>query len=462
MSAASNLQQAVGGVQSVFKDNAATILDWGKNNAANFGLSQRAFNEMAGPLGAMLKNTGMDMSAVSGKTIDLTKRAADMAATFGGDATEALTAISAALRGETDPIERYGVSMNAAKVEARAMADTGKTVASTLTDQEKAAARLAILFEQTADAEGQSAREADSHAGATARATAKMEDMQAQIGAKLLPITVKLTEVKLALINAIVTKVIPALEELYARHWPAVQKVIDDVIRFVQDNWPLFSAVISFGVDYVVTKVEGLIQIVSSLVEIVSSVINLVSALVHGDWSRAWNELKDIAQAAVSLLEGWLEWTFGNLPRLVWELAGKLADAGWEAGKRLADSVVEGIGNLAGRVADKLSVAGVSLGDVIDAGGGIFNKVTGRAAGGPASGLTWVGERGPELLSLPPGSHVYSNAQSMAMTRGGPTVNINILGPVYGMDDLNRKVAQAWMEAYRGGAFYGVSLAGAR
>lgn len=41
------------------------------------------------------------------------------------------------------------------------------------------------------------------------------------------------------------------------------------------------------------------------------------------------------------------------------------------------------------------------------------NGIQGRAAGGPASGLTWVGERGPELVNLPNGSNV-NNAQASA------------------------------------------------
>lgn len=44
--------------------------------------------------------------------------------------------------------------------------------------------------------------------------------------------------------------------------------------------------------------------------------------------------------------------------------------------------------------------------------GGAANR---RASGGPASGLTWVGERGPELLNLPSGSQVNNNQASQSM-----------------------------------------------
>lgn len=49
-------------------------------------------------------------------------------------------------------------------------------------------------------------------------------------------------------------------------------------------------------------------------------------------------------------------------------------------------------------------------------------KLPGRASGGPASGLTLVGERGPELVSLPQGSYVNSNSASQRMMGGGTLV----------------------------------------
>ena len=268
ISAASNLQQAVGGVNAVFKDNAQTVLDWGKTNAASFGLSQRAFNELAAPLGAMLKNSGASMDEVANRTIELTKRASDMAATFGGPVEDAMTAISAALRGETDPIERFGVSVKAADIEAKALAmglvdvsvntlavkdaqidaekaqrelteaqkEHGKKsieAREAAVDLEKAQAKLkeamagsagevssaakqqaayALIMEQTADAAGQNAREMDSEAGAAARLRAERENAQAQLGEKLLPLQLKWIELQSKGVEVLSGEVIPALE----------------------------------------------------------------------------------------------------------------------------------------------------------------------------------------------------------------------------------------------------------
>jgi len=60
-------------------------------------------------------------------------------------------------------------------------------------------------------------------------------------------------------------------------------------------------------------------------------------------------------------------------------------------------------------------------------GGGLFGWVgslfgIGRNANGTNNwrgGLTWVGERGPELLNLPRGSQIHDAQTSAAMMRGG-------------------------------------------
>lgn len=76
-----------------------------------------------------------------------------------------------------------------------------------------------------------------------------------------------------------------------------------------------------------------------------------------------------------------------------------------------------------------------------------------RAAGGPSQGLTWVGERGPELLNLPPGSRVYSNQQSMGMAvGGGPTVIVNY-SPAISLTDRTEvmtKLKPMILDALRG------------
>ena len=77
---------------------------------------------------------------------------------------------------------------------------------------------------------------------------------------------------------------------------------------------------------------------------------------------------------------------------------------------------------------------------------GIGSFLGKKATGGVVTkGMTLVGEQGPELVSLPAGSRVYSNQQSRNMT-GNTTINVNVSGRVGASDaeikDIANKVAR--------------------
>lgn len=57
-------------------------------------------------------------------------------------------------------------------------------------------------------------------------------------------------------------------------------------------------------------------------------------------------------------------------------------------------------------------------------------------------GLTWVGERGPELVSLPRGSRIYSNEESEAMLAGGVTIEQVHIHNDMDVEEMAYKVAK--------------------
>lgn len=186
--AASDLGESINAVNVVFGDAADQIHEFGKTSAETVGLSARAFNQLVVPLGSVFQNFGDSADEAAKKSIELTQRAADMASVFNVDVTEALEAIQAALRGEADPIERFGVSVNAAAVEAKALALGLAETKSAITDADKAAARYALILEQTARVQGDFANTSDSLANKTRILKANAEDLAAEFGAALLPI----------------------------------------------------------------------------------------------------------------------------------------------------------------------------------------------------------------------------------------------------------------------------------
>ena len=98
-----------------------------------------------------------------------------------------MAAFQSALRGEFDPIEKFGVGLTAASIEAKAM-EMGLIDANDEMDRTaKVAAITEEILDQTADSAGQFAEEADTLAGATARLNAKMENFAAHSGNRVLP-----------------------------------------------------------------------------------------------------------------------------------------------------------------------------------------------------------------------------------------------------------------------------------
>lgn len=189
--AASNLEQAGGAVDSTFGDMADSIKNFGESSAENLGISNAEFQQMSSLMGSLMKNAGVPMDQVAESTLVLSERAADLAATFGGTAPDAMAAMTSALKGEMDPLEAFGVSLKASDIEARAMAMGYVDAAGEVTAAGKAIAAQEIILEQSADKAGTFAAESGTLAGQTQIMQAQFTDLSATLGQQLLPLVVQ-------------------------------------------------------------------------------------------------------------------------------------------------------------------------------------------------------------------------------------------------------------------------------
>jgi hypothetical protein len=187
VNSASRLEQAMGGVKAVFGDNSTTIEKWASQSAKSIGLAKSEYGELATLIGSQLKNAGLPMDEVTKKTGALITKGADLAAMYGGTTAEAVEALSSALKGEFDPMDKYGGSLSAAKIAAEQAAQGTDKLTGKAADQAKAMATLSLINKQTADSQGKAAAESDSMAAKTQQATAQYEDMKATLGTALLP-----------------------------------------------------------------------------------------------------------------------------------------------------------------------------------------------------------------------------------------------------------------------------------
>jgi hypothetical protein len=192
--AASKTQQAMGGVDAVFKSSAGQIKTWAAAAADSVGLAKSEYAELATSIGGQLKAAGLPMDQVTAKTKSLIQTAADLSATYGGTTKDAVEALGSAMRGEADPAEKYNLQLKQSAIQAQMVAEgtdklTGKQAAAA-----KMHATLALVTKQSADAHGAFAREADTAAGQQQRLNANMENAKSDIGQALLPMVAALAQ----------------------------------------------------------------------------------------------------------------------------------------------------------------------------------------------------------------------------------------------------------------------------
>ena len=185
---ASRTEQAMGGLESVFGDSADQMKKWADGAAKSAGLAKSEYGELATVIGSQLKNAGLPMDEVVTQTDALIKKGADLAAMFGGTTADAVSALSSVMKGETDPIEAYGVSIKQADIAAQKAKMGTEGLTGAAGKQADAMAALALVNAQTADAQGKFASESDTAAGSSAIMQAQLENMKSELGTALLPI----------------------------------------------------------------------------------------------------------------------------------------------------------------------------------------------------------------------------------------------------------------------------------
>ena len=226
---ASDAQQSIGASEQIFGKYADTVIKRSNKAAMAVGLSANEYRELSNVTGAMLKSSGMPLAKVTDLTDKLNTRAADLAATFGGSTKDAVSAVSSLLRGEADPIERYGVSIKQSDVNARLAAQGLDKLTGEARKQAEQQARLDLLFKQTTDSQGQFARESTTLGGVQQRLSAVIENLKAKIGAKLLPVLVTLGSWMLGTGMPAAKKLADTLKANLAPAWDLVKAGIDKV-----------------------------------------------------------------------------------------------------------------------------------------------------------------------------------------------------------------------------------------
>lgn len=265
--AASDLNETQNKANVIFGKQAQMMDSWADGAAKSFGLSKAAALDYSSQLGDMftqLGNTGPQAADLSKQVVQL---AADLGSFNNLDTGDVLERIQAGFRGEYDSLQLLVPNINAARVQQVALAETGKKSAGALTGQEKAAATLAVIMQDTSRAQGDFARTADQAANKAKSNAARMDDLRAKIGQQLLPVY----KTFLDLMSSVGIPVLSAFADGFAA---VVTGVGGAVSIFRSLPAPLQAAALAFGALALANRLFG-----TQIAGMGSKVTGLVSSL---------------------------------------------------------------------------------------------------------------------------------------------------------------------------------------
>ena len=191
---ASDLNEEVGKAEVIFGDVAKEIKAFAKTADTALGLTQTEALKAASTFATFGKASGLAGRDLSKFSKGATKLASDLASFYNTNADEAITAIGAALRGEAEPIRKFGVLLNDATLKAKAMEMGLYNGTGALDLQAKSLAAYEVILDQTKDAQGDFARTSDGLAGQQKILTAQLENLKTTFGENLLPVMRRVVE----------------------------------------------------------------------------------------------------------------------------------------------------------------------------------------------------------------------------------------------------------------------------
>jgi hypothetical protein len=288
---ASDLNESINAVGVAYGEAADAVLALGENSAQTFGLSKRELNGYATQFSSFVRTISGEGGDVAHTLLELVGRGSDFASVFNLEVADALGLFQSGLAGESEPLRRYGIDLSAATVETYAYANGIAAAGEELTEAQKVQARYGALLQQTAAVSDDFANTSDQLANKNRINAATWDDLQAKIGAGLLPIVTQLATV-------VADDLLPVIEQLVEEQGPGLTAAFEQAIPALREM-----------AEEVLPQLPGLFQ---SMADTLPAVIELTTQLAPvviwlsqavGGWVTALSGLFSLLAGDVTLEE---------------------------------------------------------------------------------------------------------------------------------------------------------------
>ena len=179
------------------------------------GRNRFELEKLAADIGALAVPMGFTKDKAADMSVEMVKLATDLGSFNNTSVEDALTAIRSGLVGESEPLRRFGVQLNEARINSEALALGLTKQGEKAKGAAKAEAILSLVMKDTKIAQGDAIRTQGSFTNQMVRFRATLTETATDIGTKLIPIA-----------TAVVKKF---------NDWsPALDSITDRVAEFVQ------------------------------------------------------------------------------------------------------------------------------------------------------------------------------------------------------------------------------------
>jgi hypothetical protein len=268
-------------------ETAGGLVAWAEGAATAMGQSKQQALDAASTFATFGKSAGLAGNDLSSFAKENAQMASDLASFHNTSPEEAIQAIGAALRGEAEPIRKYGILLDDATLRNQALKmGLISTTKDALTPAQKVLAAQAQIMAQAGDANGDFARTSDGVANKQRILAAELENAKAKLGEGLQPAMLAITQIASQYLVPVITLVAAKFGELSV--WLQEHKTVMTVVAAVIGGL-LVGAFVAWAVSAAsaaVATIAATWPVIAIAAAIVGLVAGIIWAYQNVDWFR--------------------------------------------------------------------------------------------------------------------------------------------------------------------------------
>lgn len=221
-----SFEQNIGGAKAVFGDYASYLNKKAEEASTAVGMSINEYLQGANKIGAIMQGAGITQGQSLAMTTSWMERAADMASVMGETTETAMTAVTAAAKGNFMLMDNIGVKMNATTIEAYALSKGITTSYNAMSEAQKVGLAYQMFMEKTTQYAGNFKREGvETLQGALSVLKASFANLGTYLGMAFGPILMSVA-------NFITGYIVPAIQAVIP-YIVGFMNVIGQMVAFV-------------------------------------------------------------------------------------------------------------------------------------------------------------------------------------------------------------------------------------